>query len=282
MDVNHEVIEEFRANAGRVTSAYGGMFKDADLLLITTTGARSGKTHTTPAAYAEDAGRLIIFATNSGLPTAPAWLHNVRHNPAVVVEAGGNKYDAIATEITGAERDRLYADQAARIPAFATYRENTARVIQVVALTPARVGAATAQLKEIHAGLREQLNDTLAAVDAYLAGAGDVPEPMKTLQQHCLTFCGALHAHHSREDGVFPRLAADFPELKPALDQLTREHTIVAALNEELTATLERLTNAPTRELANELRADLTKLAADLEAHYTYEEAHLGPALDAA
>jgi deazaflavin-dependent oxidoreductase (nitroreductase family) len=282
MDVNREVIEEFRANAGRVSTAYGGMFKDADLLLLTATGARSGKPHTTPAAYAEDAGRLIIFATNSGQPMAPAWLHNVRHNPAVVVEVGAVKYDAVATEMTGTERDRLYTDQAARVPAFAAYQENTSRVIQVVALTPARVGAATAQLQEIHAGLRKLLNDTLTAVDAYVAGAADVPEPVKTLQQHCLTFCGALQAHHSREDGLFPTLATDFPELKPALDRLSREHGAVSALNEELTTTLKRLTTAPTRELAEEVRADLTRLAADLEAHYSYEEAHLGPALDAA
>jgi hemerythrin-like domain-containing protein len=101
------------------------------------------------------------------------------------------------------------------------------------------------------------------------------------LQQHCLSFCGSLNAHHTREDSVFPRLAADFPDLEPALDRLTHEHATVAALNEELTATVEQLTTAPTRELAKELRNDLNRLAADLEAHYRYEEAHLGPALDA-
>ncbi|MFG1906315.1 hemerythrin domain-containing protein [Kribbella sp. NPDC048928] len=170
---------------------------------------------------------------------------------------------------TGAERDT----------AFATYQENTDRVIQVVALTPARIGAATAQLKEIHNGLREQLNSTLAAVDAYLAGDGPAPTQLKTLQQHCLSFCGSLHAHHSREDGVFPRLAADFPELKPALNRLTQEHMTVANLNEQLTATVEQLVNDPSQ--AESLRADLNQLAATLEAHYTYEEAHLGPALDA-
>jgi deazaflavin-dependent oxidoreductase (nitroreductase family) len=255
---------------------------NAQILLLTTTGARSGRPHTTPVAYAEDGGRLIIFASNAGRPQSPAWLHNLRKNPAVTVEVGDTTYDAIATELTGVERDRLYAEQATRDPAFATYQQNTSRVIQVVALTPARVGAATAQLKEIHAGLRKQLAETLEAVDAYLAGEGELPRSTTELQQHCLSFCGALHAHHTREDGVFPRLAADFPELKPALDRLGRDHEAVAALNAELSTTLDRLTAAPTRELAESLRADLSRLAADLEAHYTYEEAHLGPALDVA
>jgi deazaflavin-dependent oxidoreductase (nitroreductase family) len=282
VDVNRDIIDEFRANSGRVATAYGGMFKDANLLLLTTTGARSGRPHTTPAAYAEDAGRLIIFASNSGKPTAPAWLHNLRKTPAVAVEVGDTKYDAVATEIIGAERDRLYADQATRDPAFAAYQQNTSRVIQVVALTPARVGAAAAQLKEIHVGLRKQLDDTLEAVDAYLAGEADLPRSTADLQRHCISFCGALHAHHTREDGVFPRLAADLPELKPAVDRLARQHEAVAALNTQLTNTLDRLTTAPTREDAVQLRDDLHRLAADLEAHYAYEEAHLGPALDAA
>jgi deazaflavin-dependent oxidoreductase (nitroreductase family) len=255
---------------------------NAQLLNLTTTGARTGRLHTTPVAYAVDAGRLIIFASNAGRPQSPAWLHNLRTNPTVTVEVDGTRYDAIATEITGAERDRLYAEQSTRDPAFATYQQNTSRVIQVVALTPARIGAATAQLKEIHAGLRKQLDDTLAAVDAYLAGDGELLQLTPDLRQHCLSFCGALHAHHTREDGAFPRLTANFPELEDALDRLSREHEAVATLNTEITATLDRLTTAPSREHAVRLRDDLHRLAEMLEAHYAYEEAHLGPALDAA
>jgi len=282
VDPNREVIDEFRANSGRVPAALGGIFKDAKLLLLTTTGARSGRSTTTPTAYAEDAGRLLIFATNAGRPQSPSWLHNLRANPTVTVEVGDTRYDAVATEITGAERDRLYAEQAARDPAFAIYQQNTARKIQVVALTPARVSAAAAHLKEIHDGLRKQLDDTLATVDAYLAGNGQLPESTNDLQRHCLSFCSALHAHHTREDGVFPTLAATFPELKPTLDRLAREHETVAALNVQLTETLAQLTTAPAHETAVHLRDDLHHLAAELEAHYTYEEAHLGPALDAA
>ncbi len=284
-DFNRAIIEEFRANHGRV----GGMFEGAKLVLLTTVGARSGRAHTTPAAYAEDAGRLIVFASNSGLPNAPAWLHNLRANPAVGVELGSTRFEAIATEVTGAERDRLYAEQAARDPAFAAYQAGTSRKIQVVELVPARVGAATAQLKEVHAILRGQLADLGTAVDAHLAAGAEPAGPnpadpldlagrLTDLRTHCLSFCGALHAHHSREDGVLPGLAAEFPALKVAIDRLQREHEAVAVLNEELAATVERLTNRP--DEADILRDQVSRLSGELEAHYVYEELHLGQALD--
>jgi deazaflavin-dependent oxidoreductase (nitroreductase family) len=270
-DFNLPIIEEFRANHGRV----GGMFEGAPLLLLTTTGARSGRSHTTPTVYAEDDGRLIVFATNAGQPADPAWLYNLRTNPQVLVELGDDRFEATATELTGAERDRLYADQARRNPAFAQYEANTDRVIPVVALTridsaerepaaspgereqaadarepehpastrgqaagvPERGQAASAQLKEIHAGLRKELADLRAAVDDYLEGkaAGvELPRPAAELRRHCLSFCGSLHAHHSREDGVFSTFEQDFPELAPALERLRREHVVVAQLNNQI------------------------------------------------
>lgn len=133
-DFNRSIIDEFRANDGQV----GGMFEEAPLLLLTTTGARSRRPHTTPAVYAEDAGRLIVFASNAGQPTSPAWLYNLRSNPTVTVERGPDRFEAVATELTGSERDRLYAEQAQRDPAFAAYQAGTDRLIQVVALVPAR------------------------------------------------------------------------------------------------------------------------------------------------
>jgi deazaflavin-dependent oxidoreductase (nitroreductase family) len=278
-EFNREVIKEFRANDGRV----GGMFEGAPLILLTTTGARTGKMHTTPTVYAEDAGRLIIFASNAGRPTTPAWLHNLRTRPEVVVELGSIRFDAVATEITGPERDRLYADQVARDPAFAAYQQATSRVIQVVALIPTRLGAAATQLREIHAGLRRKLDDVRAAVDAYLDGEPlTLQAPPADLRNHCLSFCESLHAHHSREDSVFPRLAADFPDLKPSLQRLQREHETVATLNTALRETLDRLSTSPSRAEAGELRDQVIRLTADLETHYLYEELHLGAGLDRA
>jgi hemerythrin-like domain-containing protein len=122
-------------------------------------------------------------------------------------------------------------------------------------------------------------DDGAAAVGGVLAAR---PESANELQRHCLSFCGALHVHHAREDSVFPRPAADFPDLEPALDCLTREHEAVAALDAQLTETLNRLATAPSREVAGQRRDDLHRLAGGLEEHYAYEEAHLDPALDAA
>jgi deazaflavin-dependent oxidoreductase (nitroreductase family) len=133
---NQQVIEEFRANAGQV----GGPFAGASLILLTTTGARTGLPRTSPNAYLRDGGRLHVFASNAGSPHHPAWFHNLRADPRVVVEIGRDgtfeRYAAVATEITGEERDRIYARMSELIPAYAAYQAATTRVIPVVALDP--------------------------------------------------------------------------------------------------------------------------------------------------
>lgn len=133
-DFNRRVIEEFRANEGKV----GGPFAGASVLLLTTTGAKSGRSLTTPLMYNTDADRLVVFASKGGAPSNPAWYHNLIANPSVTVEVGPETYAARATELTGEERDRLYARQAAQFPNFAEYQEKTSRVIPVVALTKIR------------------------------------------------------------------------------------------------------------------------------------------------
>ena len=127
---NQAIIEEFRANGGKV----GGQFEGAPMLLLTTTGAKTGRRLTSPVVYARDGDRLLIFASNAGVPTHPAWYHNLVANPTVTVEVGAETFEARATVVTGEERDRLYAEQAKRMPGFATYQQNTTRVIPVVAL----------------------------------------------------------------------------------------------------------------------------------------------------
>jgi len=137
-DWNVKIIEEFRANAGAV----GGQFAGAPLLLLTTTGAKSGEPRVSPMMYldAADAGeegasdRVFVFASKAGMPTNPAWYHNLKANPKVTVERGADTYEATATEVTGADRDRVYAEQARRYPGFAEYQEKTDRVIPVIAL----------------------------------------------------------------------------------------------------------------------------------------------------
>jgi len=127
---NEGIIEEFRANGGKV----GGPFAGAPLLLLTTAGARSGKLRTNPVMYLTDGSRLLVFASKAGAPTNPDWYHNLVANPTATVEVGGDRYDVKATVLAGAERDRFYARQAELYPGFAEYEEKTTRAIPVVAL----------------------------------------------------------------------------------------------------------------------------------------------------
>ncbi len=130
---NHKqaVIEEFRANGGKV----GG---PDPLLLLTTIGARSSQSRTTPVAYSTDGDHLVILASNGGALTNPDWYHNMLANPIVTVELGTERFQANATVAEGQERERLYAQHAALMPGFAEYQQKTTRQIPVVLLD--RVG----------------------------------------------------------------------------------------------------------------------------------------------
>jgi deazaflavin-dependent oxidoreductase (nitroreductase family) len=130
-DWNTKVIEEFRANHGEV----GGMFVGAPLLLLTSTGAKSGATRVNPLMYLPlGDGRLAVFASKGGAPTHPDWFHNVKANPVVTVEVGDETYGAIASEVVGGERDELFARQAELYPQFAEYQADNPRLIPVVVL----------------------------------------------------------------------------------------------------------------------------------------------------
>ncbi len=131
-DWNAGVIAEFRGNHGKV----GGPFQGAPLLLINHTGARTGKPRTNPVMYLKDGQRYLVFASKGGADTNPDWYHNLKAHPDVKIEVGNEKIDARAEEITGPDRDRLYARQASLYPQFAQYQRQTKRTIPVVALTP--------------------------------------------------------------------------------------------------------------------------------------------------
>ena len=129
---NEQIIKEFRTNDGKV----GGPFQGATLLLLTSKGAKSGKPYTTPLAYLPDGDRYVVFASKGGAPTNPDWYYNLKANPEVTIEVGTDVVDVVATEVTGAERDSLYAAQAARMDNFREYAESAApRVIPVIRLT---------------------------------------------------------------------------------------------------------------------------------------------------
>jgi deazaflavin-dependent oxidoreductase (nitroreductase family) len=132
-DFNANIIDEFRANEGRV----GGMFQGSQLLLLHHTGAKTGTARVNPLAYLTDDGRYIIFASKAGGPTNPDWYHNLKANPETTIEVGTATIPVHASEVTGEERDRLFDAQAQRIPTFADYARDTTRTIPVIALTPA-------------------------------------------------------------------------------------------------------------------------------------------------
>ncbi len=129
-DWNRQTIEAFRANGGKV----GGIWEGKPLLLLTTTGAKSGGRLTSALMYLREDDRLLVFASKGGAPTNPDWYHNLLAHPELTVEVGNETYDAIATPVTGEERDRIYARWAEMYPQYGEYQRNTTRKIPVIAL----------------------------------------------------------------------------------------------------------------------------------------------------
>lgn len=132
MDFNTQIIDEFRANEGRV----GGPFEGAPLLLLHTTGARTGNKHISPVMYLADQGRYLVFASKAGADTNPAWYHNLKAHPETNIEVGARTVKVRAEELHGEERDTFYDRQATLYPGFREYEQKTSRVIPVVALIP--------------------------------------------------------------------------------------------------------------------------------------------------
>jgi deazaflavin-dependent oxidoreductase (nitroreductase family) len=125
------LINGLRANNGQVTS---GPMAGRPLLILTTTGARSGLSRESILTYTEDGDRLVVAASKSGAPTNPDWYHNLIAQPIVQVEAGGETFKARGTVQEGAERDRLWANHAAARPEFAEYPKKSGRVIPMITL----------------------------------------------------------------------------------------------------------------------------------------------------
>lgn len=130
-EFNTRIMEEFHANGGKV----GGRFAGTDILILTTTGRKSGQMRWHPLAYSRDGERYIIAASKGGAPTSPDWYFNLMANPSTVIEVGAEVIPVVATVAEGAERDRLYAQHAAKMPGFKDYETNTTRTIPVVVLT---------------------------------------------------------------------------------------------------------------------------------------------------
>ena len=138
-DYNQRIITEFRANEGRV----GGRFEGAPLTLVHHRGRKSGREYVSPMMYLpdeRDPATIYVFASKAGAPTNPEWYYNLVHAGTADVEVGTGTYPVTVTEVLGAERDAVYAEQARRYPGFAEYAEKTAgiRTIPVLALRRSR------------------------------------------------------------------------------------------------------------------------------------------------
>ena len=130
-DWNKQIIEEFRANDGKV----GGHFEQVTLLLLHTTGAKSGLLRLNPLATVKDGDRYIIMASKGGAPDNPDWYYNLVANPQVRVEVGTEKFEALARVTEGSERQTLFEKMSTKYPQFAEYQQNTTRVIPVITLS---------------------------------------------------------------------------------------------------------------------------------------------------
>lgn len=274
-DFNTPVINEFRANNGQLS----GWFAGARLLLLTTTGARSGQPHTVPVGYLPDGGdRILIIASAAGAPRNPHWYDNLVANPIATVEDGIFTYEAKATILTGAERDHVFARAVEADPGWAQYQAKTTRVLPIVALAailgPPRTKATSmgAALRLIHDAFRRELG----LIRDEVAKSG--PTLGAQLRVNCLTLCAGLHGHHGKEDeAMFPGVGRQRPDLAPALERLRAEHEAIAAL----LADLRRVLDDPGLDQPT-LRAGVDRLTMELERHLDYEEEQLIPVLDAA
>ena len=123
-DWNTQIIEEFRANGGKV----GGRFEGANMILVHHVGRRSGTERVNPLVYFPDGDSMVVIASKGGAPTNPDWYHNLTAAGDGSVERGTETYKVTVRELTGAERDRVYAEQARRYPGFAEYERQTAGV----------------------------------------------------------------------------------------------------------------------------------------------------------
>lgn len=241
------------------------------MLLLTTTGARSGRPHTTILGYYPDGDRTLVVGSAGGSPKHPDWYHNVVANRGVTIETGLFSYPATAVVLRDAERDEVFARLVEADAGWGDYQTRTTRIIPVVALVPepgppgGGGGSLGEFLQRIHTAFRREL----ALIRKEVAASGTLGAQLRV---NCLTMCQGLHYHHTGESqGLFPAIAAQHPELSNLVAALDAEHEQIAVLLDEL----EQLVSTP----APDLLPKVDRLIALLTAHLDREEAELVPHL---
>ncbi|MCV2464648.1 nitroreductase/quinone reductase family protein [Streptomyces sp. ICN988] len=283
---HQNVIDEFRANEGKV----GGPFEGGELLLLTTTGARSGASRTTPLGYVRHGDSLLVVGSNLGGPRHPGWYYNLLAHPLVRVEVGTASFEALAVPAEGERREELFAHVVREVPGYGDYQAGTSRPLPVVVLEraepeewvgrPREVRTLADKLLEVHTWLRGQLRQVRAEVEAHFAApgaaAGAPPGLGLQIRQRCLAFCQVLEFHHDSEDGhLFPGTARHHPQLADVFDRLAEEHRTIARVQGELAALLAGVAVAE----PGRFRRELAAMSAELNAHLDYEEEMLLPLL---
>ncbi|MEI8410384.1 MULTISPECIES: nitroreductase/quinone reductase family protein [unclassified Kribbella] len=260
----NDLIKQFRADAGA--------FDDSRYLLLTTTGARSGRQHTAILGYYPDGDRVLVVGSAGGGPKHPDWYHNLVANPEVTVETGLFTYPATAVVLRDAERDEVFARLVEAEPGWGEYQSKTTRTIPVVALVhkpgpPSGGGSFAELLKLIHTSFRREL--ALIRKEVATSGTAGLGAQLRI---NCLTLCQGLHNHHTGEStALFPGLAAQHPELADTIAALQTEHDQIAVLLEEL----EKQISNPSPDLLPQVDRLITALIA----HLDHEEAVLLPHL---
>lgn len=236
------------------------------MLLLTTTGARTGRPRTAILGYYPDGDRVLVVGSAGGSPKHPAWYHNLLADPQVNVDVGLFSYPATAVVLRGAERDEVFARLVEADAGWGKYQAGVTRTIPVVALVPGgppggRSGSFAEALKNIHAAFRREL----ALIRHEIATSGGVGLGAQ-LRINCLTLCQGLHYHHTGESTMlFPGLVEQHPELADAVAVLQHEHDQIAVLLDQL---------------KQEVSLDqVDELIAQLNVHLDREEAELLPYL---
>jgi deazaflavin-dependent oxidoreductase (nitroreductase family) len=262
---NQQAVQEFRDNRG----ALGGPFREARVVLLTTTDPDSAESAVRPVDFHhDDQGRLLLLAAPAEDGTPPEWYRHVVAGPQVRVETGTAVIEAEAEVLTGQEHAAAYRRMAEVTPALVP--------APIVALRPrsrSRMAAASwgDELKAVHDGIRREL----ALFRRELAASG--PGLAAQLRINCLTACGMVHHHHlSEDDEVFPLIERRRPEIAAVMARLRTQHREMAVLLEKLRAAV----SGPVAGSETAL-AELDRLTAALEAHLDDEEEQLIPVLDA-
>ncbi len=259
------LITEFRANNGKLS----GPFADGRMLLLTTTGRRSGREHTAVIGYYPDGDRVLVVGSAGGADKHPDWYLNLLANPEVTVETGLFTYQADAVPLTGTERDDVFARLVEADQGWGEYQAGTTRTIPVIALTQKQIGPPRGSgsfadlLVRIHTAFRREL--ALIREEVATSGTAGIGAQLRV---NCLTLCQGLHHHHTGESGgIFPGLLLQHPELADEIAVLQAEHDQLAVHLEEL----EKLLTTPLPDLLSEI----DRIVALLTAHLDREEAAL-------